>query len=354
MSGVYLTDGAIGETRRVLFENGRPVRIDIARWSDEGRRARWGDVYRARVRAIDAARGGAFLDLGLAQEQGFLPFDSHGHMRIAPNQHRPVTEGEMLIVRVAREGAREKNPVVAFVEGGPPGAPAGRIAKHERDEDLHEAPPASPERREEIDAAIDEALARTVPLRGGGRLTIERTAALTAIDVDSGARKGGGDLFARDLNMEAAREAVRQLILRSQGGLAAIDFVSMRAGAHRKAVEAVLKEAAKQDHWNPIVAPMSRFGVVELSRAQLTRPIADILLDEEGAKSAETIALETLRAIEREHASVRGRKIVARAPQTAADWLEREIIPWRAALEARIGFLWEIEAGGTAIDVRAV
>ena len=356
MSGVYLTDGAIGETRRVLFEDGRAVRIDIARWSDEGRRARWGAIYCGRVRAFDAAGRGAFLDLGLKDEQGFLPFDSHGYMRIAPNQHRPVTEGEALIVRVTREGAREKNPVVAFIEDGPPGAPAERITSLERDQDLPAIAPETPERREQIDAAIDEALARTIPLRGGGHLTIERTAAFTAIDVDAGARKGGGDpdLFARDLNIEAAREAMRQLILRSLGGVAAIDFVSLRAAEYRKAVEGALKEAAKRDHWTPIVAPMSRFGIVELSRAQLTRPIEDILLDADGLKTAETLALEGLRAIEREHGSARGRKVVARLPPAAAAWLDQNLIPWRAALEARIGVLWDIEAGGAAIDVRVV
>ena len=356
MSGSYLTDGAIGETRRVMFEDGRATRIDIARWSDEGRRARWGSLYCARVRAIDAGRRGAFLNLGLKDEQGYLPFDSHGHMRIGENQHRPVIEGEALIVRITREGAAGKNPVVGFIEDAPPGAPTERIIAHERDQDPQAIPPETLERREEIDVAIDAALAPTVPLKGGGHLTIERTSALTAIDVDAGSRKGGGDsdLFARDLNIEAAQEAMRQLILRGQGGIAAIDFVSMRGAERRKEVEAALKEAAKRDHWTAIIAPMSRFGIIELSRAQLTRPIADILLDRAGNKTPETIALEALRAIERENASVRGRKIVATLPQAAIDWLDQMTIPWRTALEARIGVLWEIEAGGAKTEVRAV
>ena len=353
-----LTDAAIGETRRVFFDSEtlRPQRIDIARWSDEGRRARWGELYVGRIRSVDRARRGAFVDLGLKDEQGFLSLDAHGHMRIAQNEHRPVIEGETLIVKVTREGAWEKSPIVEFVETCVVPAPLGRKARAERDEDVEGRAHADAEGREWIDAALDEALATRVGLKGGGRLIIERTSALTAIDVDAAGRRGAADpnMFARDLNIEAAREAMRQLTLRSQGGLAAIDFVSMRNAEYRKAVESALKEAGKRDHWNLIIAPMSRFGIVELSRAQMTRPVRDILCDESGAKSAETVALEGLRALERETASVRGRKIVARLPEEAAAWLDAKIIPWRAALEARIGTLWDIEAGGEKIEVRAV
>ena len=349
-------DGAVGETRSVMFADGRPARIDILRWSDEGRRARWGELFVARVRTADRARRGAFLDLALKDEQGFLPFDAHGHMRIAPNEHRAVVEGETLVLRVTREGANGKSPVVEFVETLSAPAPLGRRARAPRDEELAGVQGADAETRVRIDAALDEALARDAGLRGGGRLIVERTAALTAIDVDAGGRRGSPDpeIFARDLDIEAAHEAVRQLILRSQGGLAAIDFVSLRGAENRRQVEAALKQAAKSDHWGMILAPMSRFGVVELSRAQLTRPVRDILCDETGAKTPETLALEALRAIERESAAARGRKIVARLPARAADWLDANVIPWRAALEARIGVYWEIEAGGAQTDVRAL
>ena len=158
--------------------------------------------------------------------------------------------------------------------------------------------------------------------------------------------------------MEAAREAVRQLRLRAQGGIAAIDFVSMREAPNRKAVEQALKAAVLHDPWNPIFAPMSRFGVVELSRAQYSRPIRDVLLDADGRKSIETVALETLRMIERETNQARGRKIVAGVAPDVATWLEAKEIPWREALEARIGGYWEIEPVKTLarerIDVRAV
>src|SRR5262249_53757944 len=53
-------DAAIGETREALVRDGRPVALRVARWSDGGRRARWGEVYAARVTRIDRRRRGAF------------------------------------------------------------------------------------------------------------------------------------------------------------------------------------------------------------------------------------------------------------------------------------------------------
>ncbi len=143
--------------------------------------------------------------------------------------------------------------------------------------------------RADIDATIDEVLSQRIVLAGGGAITIEPTTALTAIDVDSAGRTGESDpeRLALALNIEAAHEAMRQLRLRAQGGLAAIDFVSMRQAENRKAVEAALKAAGHGDPWGPIFAPMSRFGIIELSRAQYMRPVRDVLLDADGRKSAE-------------------------------------------------------------------
>lgn len=342
-------DGAVGETRYVLVRQGRPITLTITRWSDAGRRARWGEVYGGRVRKVERALRGAFVDLGLKDEQGFLPL----------TQGRDVREGELIAVSIAREGTRSKGPVLAMTEAMNPSA-IGRIARREEDEAHDRAAPARGDIRAAIDATMDEALAQRVALAGGGAITIEPTTALTAIDVDSAGRTGEADpeRLALALNLEAAREAMRQLRLRAQGGLAAIDFVSMRRAENRKTVEAALKAAAHGDPWGPIFAPMSRFGVVELSRAQYTRPVRDVLLDADGRKSAETVALEALRAIERETAASGGRKVVASLAQDVADWLAANHIAWREALAGRVGVHWDIEAAPHAprekMDVRAV
>jgi Ribonuclease G/E len=357
-------DGAIGETRYALAQNGRPIALVITRWSDRGKRARWSEVYVGRVRSIERALRGAFVDLGLRDEQGFLPLDKDGRAELGRGKKHAVREGEGLVVRVAREGLRGKGPVLGLVDIAQPQTAIARIARHEDDEARDNAGPASLEIRHKLDEAVEEALARQAYLPGGGVITIEPTAALTAIDVDAGARKGSADpeRFARDLNLEAAAEAMRQLRLRAQGGLAAIDFVSMRANENKKAVEAALKTAAANDPWGAIFAPMSRFGVVELTRAQYMRPVKDVLLDPDGRKSVETVALEALRAIERETAHARGRKVICGLSAEVADWLEAGEIPWRPALNDRIGVRWEIEVQGASgkgasrerVDVRAV
>jgi Ribonuclease G/E len=64
-------DASIGETREVLVRAGRPVALRIARASDEGIRARWGELYVARVREIDRRRRGVFVDLGCATSLAF-------------------------------------------------------------------------------------------------------------------------------------------------------------------------------------------------------------------------------------------------------------------------------------------
>jgi Ribonuclease G/E len=348
-------DGAVGETRYLLVRRGRPMTLTITRWSDAGRRARWGEVYAGRVRKVERALRGAFVDLGLKDEQGFLPLNA---------VRGEIMEGQTLTVRVAREGVRSKGPVLDTVSDVEPGAALTRMARREEDEAHDRAASSNAETRGAIDATIDEALSARVALAGGGAITIEPTNALTAIDVDSAGRSGEADpeRLALALNIEAAHEAMRQLRLRAQGGLAAIDFVSMRQMQNRKAVEAALKEAAIRDPWAPVFAPMSRFGIIELSRAQYMRPVRDVLLDADGRKSAETVALEALRAIEREVAASRGRKVVAALAPDVADWLAGNHIGWRDALMARIGAHWEIEiappnAFGAArekMDVRAV
>lgn len=334
-----IVDGGVGETRVGLFDGERAIALNVLRWSDQGRRARWGEVYSARVRTVDSSRRGAFLDLGLGEGAfGFLP-----------SGRTSVREGETVRVRIVREAAGGKSAVLQVL-GSANGVTLGRIDAHEADEQRLRAPPASKDDRALLDEAFAEALSPTAAVSGGGRLIIEPTSALVAIDVDAAGRRGGadGERFARDLNIAAAVEALRQLRLRNLGGLVAIDFVSMRAADDRKAVELAVRTAAKGDPWGVQVAPMSRFGVVELSRGRLQRPHAEAMA------GAEALALEALRRMEHAARDARGRRVIATLPKAVADWLNAAHIPWREALDRRIGALWRIEAApdGTPIDMR--
>lgn len=352
-------DAAIGETREALVRDGRPIALRIARASDEGRRARWGELYVARVRDIDRRRRGAFLDLGLRDEQGFMPLGEDGRVRRAGKERVSLAEGAGVVVSVSREGARGKNPVVELQETGHDGQSPHRIGRHDVDDELVLAKPADAQLRARLDAAIEDALARIAPIPGGGVLSIEPTSALVAIDVDAGGRSGSTDpeRFALDLNIAAAKEAARQVRLRNLGGLIAIDFVSMRAKSHRKQLENAVRQAFADDPWSVQFGGLSRFGVFDLARSQLRRPLHEQLRDDDGRLSAETAALMALRAIEREARAQTGRQIACTVSPDVKAWLDSAEIDWRTELSNRIGMRWTLDSAPgprDRIDARAL
>jgi ribonuclease G len=100
-----------------------------------------------------------------------------------------------------------------------------------------------------------------VPLMSGGMITVETTAALTAIDVDVGA--GPGPLAT---NLEAAPEIARQLRLRDVGGLIVVDFVRMGARDESERVLAALRRAVANDRVKLQVLGWTAAGLVELIR----------------------------------------------------------------------------------------
>ena len=351
-------DAAIGETREALVCEGRPVALRVARSSDIGRRARWGELYCARVREIDRRRRGAYLDLGLRDEQGFLPLGDDGRVR-SGRTRIALQEGGGVIVAVTRESARGKNPVVELQETGHDGEAPHLLARHECDEDLVLAKAADAQLRAKLDAAIEDALARTAPISGGGVLTIDPTAALVAIDVDAGGRLGSGDpeRFALDLNLAAAHEAARQIRLRNLGGVIAVDFVAMRAKAHVKHLEDGVRAAFAADPWSIQFGGLSRFGVYELARAQLRTPLHEQMRDSDGRMSVESVALMALRAIEREARATSGRQIACTVSPEVKAWLDGAVIDWRADLSNRIGMRWTLDAAPgprDKIDARAL
>jgi ribonuclease E len=338
-------DAAVGETREVLARAGVPIALRIARASDVGRRARWGELYCARVREIDRRRRGAFVDLGLRDAPGFLPLGQDGHARIG-RERLPLTQGAGIIVAIVREAAREKSAVVEIRESGHDGQSPHRIAQPECDEDLTSARPADAAMRGKIDAAIEDALARTAPIPGGGALSIEPTAALVAIDVDAGGRAGAADPehFALELNIAAAREAARQIRLRNLGGVIVIDFVSMRSKAHDKKLDAAVRAAFAGDPWGVQLGGLSRFGMFDLARAQLRTPLHEQLREADGRLRVETVALMALRAVEREARATSGRQIACTMAPEVKAWLDAGEIDWRAELSGRIGMRWRLDA----------
>jgi len=128
---------------------------------------------------------------------------------------------------------------------------------------------------------IDSAVRRTVELPSGGRIAIDRTEALTAIDVNTGkfvGKKNLEDTILRT-NLEAADEVVRQLRLRDIGGIIVIDFIDMEDAFHRAEVFRRLNDRLERDRTKTRVSEISKLGLVEMTRKNVTEGLFGILTE---------------------------------------------------------------------------
>ena len=122
-----------------------------------------------------------------------------------------------------------------------------------------------------IQRQLDQIQSREVTLPSGGRLVIDATEALTAIDINSG-RSGGKNNFedmAFRTNMEAARMIPLQLRLRDIGGQIVADFIEMRDRSHWREVEKTLRSGMKVDRARHDVGKIGPFGMLEIVRQRL-------------------------------------------------------------------------------------
>ena len=118
---------------------------------------------------------------------------------------------------------------------------------------------------------LDQIHSREVSLPSGGRLVIDPTEALTAIDINSG-RSGGKNNFedmAYRTNMEAAKMIPLQLRLRDIGGQVVADFIEMRDKSHWREVEKTLRNGMKVDRARYDVGKIGPFGMLEIVRQRL-------------------------------------------------------------------------------------
>jgi len=125
--------------------------------------------------------------------------------------------------------------------------------------------------RFQLEEQIDRIYQRTVALPSGASIVIERTEALTAVDVNSGraTRASSQEETASNINLEAAHEVARQLRLRDIGGLVVVDFIDMRSPKHRRAVERAVRDAMKDDKARFTVGRISANGLLEINRQRL-------------------------------------------------------------------------------------
>ena len=132
-----------------------------------------------------------------------------------------------------------------------------------------------------LQSAIDSALRRTVALPSGGYLTIDKTEALTAVDVNTGKFIGKKSLEETILrtNLEAADETVRQLRLRDIGGIIVVDFIDMEDAAHKSMLLDRLTAALARDRTKTRLSDVSRLGLVEITRKNVTDGLYGVLTE---------------------------------------------------------------------------
>ena len=123
------------------------------------------------------------------------------------------------------------------------------------------------------EAVLAAALEPRIDLAGGGRLTIEATTALTAVDVD--AAGAGPELSPAMINRAAASELAAALRLRAVGGIVAVDFLRMADGAARKALTDQLRTLLADDPAEAEVVGFTRAGLFEIIRPRLGPSLAE-------------------------------------------------------------------------------
>jgi ribonuclease E len=123
-----------------------------------------------------------------------------------------------------------------------------------------------------VDEQIAKALDRKVWLPSGGSLVIDRTEAMTVVDVNTGKFTGSGGNLEQTVtknNLEAAEEVVRQLRLRDIGGIIVIDFIDMVLESNRDLVLRRLVECLGRDRTKHQVAEVTSLGLVQMTRKKI-------------------------------------------------------------------------------------
>ncbi|PIS46836.1 MAG: hypothetical protein COT17_06500 [Elusimicrobia bacterium CG08_land_8_20_14_0_20_51_18] len=133
-----------------------------------------------------------------------------------------------------------------------------------------------------IEGEIDELRKIKVDLPNGGSIIIQEAESLCAIDVNTGRYTGSKsqEETVTQTNMEAAYEVARQLRLRNIGGIIVIDFIDMRRASNRHKVVRALEESVGKDRAKIRILPITRLGLVEMTRERKRESTFSMLTEE--------------------------------------------------------------------------
>ena len=196
--------------------------------------------------------------------------------------------------------------------------------------------------RYQIESQIESAYGHKVQLPSGGSIVIDRTEALTAIDINSARSTKGEDIeeTALNTNLEAADEVGRQLRIRDLGGLVVVDFIDMGPQRNQREVEERLRQAVRHDRARIQIGKISRFGLLELSRQRLrpsleesTQSVCPRCSGAGNIRSVESLALAILRLVGEEARKERTAKVIAQLPMDVANYILNEKRDWVQTLQ---------------------
>ncbi|WEK14453.1 MAG: Rne/Rng family ribonuclease [Candidatus Microbacterium phytovorans] len=165
--------------------------------------------------------------------------------------------------RMLIQGEDAHHTISAYLTGVAPDL-LERIEKYEDEQDPFDA--------FRVTEQIEKALDRKVWLPSGGSLVIDRTEAMTVVDVNTGKFVGSGGNLEETVtknNLEAAEEIVRQLRLRDIGGIIVVDFIDMVLESNRDLVLRRLVECLSRDRTKHQVAEVTSLGLVQMTRKKL-------------------------------------------------------------------------------------
>jgi len=193
-----------------------------------------------------------------------------------------------------------------------------------------------------VEREIDRALRRKVWLKSGGYIMIDRTEALTVIDVNTGKYVGKTDLASTILknNLEAVGEIVRQITLRDIGGIILADFIDMEKEDHRKKVLDALHDAVQRDRAKLHVIDLTALGLVEITRKRVYQDLEEIMrvpcpyCEGRGrVLSPDTMAMRVRRELRKLTRTSKAPAILVEVHPQVAGALSREGAGWVRALE---------------------
>ena len=133
-----------------------------------------------------------------------------------------------------------------------------------------------------IEKQIEESLTKKVWLKNSGYIVIETTEAMTVIDVNSGkyAKSKEQEINSLKIDIDAAREIIRQLRLRDIGGIIVVDFIDLYDQENKKRLYEEIRKEFRKDRAKVTVLPMSDFGLVQITRQRIRQSILSRMSDQ--------------------------------------------------------------------------